>query len=376
MSIAESLKTNWQVLVQAFIAVAGVIVMYCIYRKGKSEKKVKEEDKFKANVRDRLAKLEKAIDMLTTLYPQLKSLEKLESFDKLNLTQEDIRKIVSEVLKATDITPEAIDVRIEKKIKKKFSDIDKGIATIVAQRLNEIDKQFKKPVGNASDYLILGNAEYAKGNYPKAIEHYEKVLGIRPDFAEAWYNKGVTLGKLGRRDEALKAYDKAIELKPDLAEAGVGKGAILGVLGRFDEALKAYDKAIELKPDLTGAWLGKGLALGELGRYDEALTAFNRAIELQLDLAGAWGGKGLALGKLGRYDEALTAFNKAKEITPDAAGTWYNSACIYSLRGDRENALRDLSKAIEFDAKCKEDAKKDEDFKNLWDDEGFKKIVS
>jgi hypothetical protein len=36
-----------------------------------------------------------------------------------------------------------------------------------------------------------------------------------------------------------------------------------------------------------------------------------------------------------------------------------------------------LSKAIDLDAKYKEEAKTDEDFKNLWDDDDdFKRIVS
>ena len=85
--------------------------------------------------------------------------------------------------------------------------------------------------------------------------------------------------------------------------------------------------------------------------------------------------KGVALGKLGRIDEAVKAYDKAIEIKPDFAEASYNAACTYCLKGDKENALRNLSKAIKSDAKCKEYAKKDEDFKNLWDDEDFKRLV-
>jgi len=55
---------------------------------------------------------------------------------------------------------------------------------------------------------------------------------------------------------------------------------------------------------------------------------------------------------------------------------WYNKACSYSRKGDKENALKNLSKAVDLDAKSKEKAKSDADFKNLWDDEDFKRIVS
>jgi len=35
-----------------------------------------------------------------------------------------------------------------------------------------------------------------------------------PQYADAWYNKGITLDKLGRRKEAENAFDKAYELNP------------------------------------------------------------------------------------------------------------------------------------------------------------------
>ena len=46
------------------------------------------------------------------------------------------------------------------------------------------------------------------------------------------------------------------------------------------------------------------------------------------------------------------------------------------MKKDKENTLKNLSKAIELDPKYKEDAKKDEDFKWLWDDEDLKKVTS
>jgi tetratricopeptide (TPR) repeat protein len=54
---------------------------------------------------------------------------------------------------------------------------------------------------------------------------------------------------------------------------------------------------------------------------------------------------------------------------------WYNLACVYSLKNNKEKALEYLKKAIELNPKLKEEAKKDQNFKNLWDDEDFKKLT-
>lgn len=214
------------------------------------------------------------------------------------------------------------------------------------------------------------------GRFYEALKSFDKAIELKPDFAEAWYNKGFVLDNLSRYKEAVESYDKAIELKPDFALAWNNKGNVLNKLGYPDEALRAYDKAIELKPDYVYALCSKGATLDGLGNPYEALKLYNKAIEIKPDFAGAWYNKGVALGHLGRNDEAIRAYDKTIELERDFSEALYNRASIiYFLKGDKENALRDLSKAIELDAKNKENAKKNKNFKNLWDDEDFKRLV-
>ena len=179
------------------------------------------------------------------------------------------------------------------------------------------------------------------------------------------------LDEYGRKIEFLEAF--GVPLK---SEDYFSYGDYHYRRGEYELALKAMDKAIELKPDFADAWNNRGVALDKLGRHEEALEAFDKAIELKPDYSDAWNNRGVTLGKLGRHEEALKAYDKAIELKPDFASAWYNKACSYSLKGDKENALKNLSKAIDLDAKYKEMAKRDEDFKNLWDDEDFKRIVS
>ena len=76
---------------------------------------------------------------------------------------------------------------------------------------------------------------------------------MKPDYAEAYYNLGVTIKELGRLDEALASYRQAIALKPNYAEAYNNLGIMLQELGRLDEALASYRQAIALKPDYAEA---------------------------------------------------------------------------------------------------------------------------
>ena len=76
---------------------------------------------------------------------------------------------------------------------------------------------------------------------------------MKPDYAEAHSNLGITLKELGRPDEALASCRQAIALKPDFAEAHSNLGITLKELGRPDEALASYNQAIALKPDFAEA---------------------------------------------------------------------------------------------------------------------------
>ena len=49
-------------------------------------------------------------------------------------------------------------------------------------------------------------------------------IALKPDFAEAYNNRGNALWDLQRPVEALASYDKAIALKPDYAEAYDNRG--------------------------------------------------------------------------------------------------------------------------------------------------------
>jgi predicted O-linked N-acetylglucosamine transferase (SPINDLY family) len=78
-------------------------------------------------------------------------------------------------------------------------------------------------------------------------------LGAKPDYADAWHNRGNALLVLQRFAEAVASYDKALELSPGNAEAWCHRGNCLCLLNRLDEALASYDRALAIKPDYADA---------------------------------------------------------------------------------------------------------------------------
>ncbi len=69
---------------------------------------------------------------------------------------------------------------------------------------------------------------------------------MRPDFAAAYNNLGVTLEGQRHWEEAADNYRKAISLSPGNGAAHNNLGNVLNELGQFDAAIASYARAIEL----------------------------------------------------------------------------------------------------------------------------------
>ncbi|AVZ30340.1 tetratricopeptide repeat protein [Nodularia spumigena] len=168
------------------------------------------------------------------------------------------------------------------------------------------------------DLLIkLGKLQIAGQDYQQALASYDKALEFKPDYHQAWYNRGYALDDLERNEQAIASYDKAVEFKPDKHEAWNNRGNALDDLGRYEEAIASYDKALEIKPDYHQAWYNRGYALRNLGRNEEAIASYDKALEIKPDKHEAWYNRGYALRNLGRYEEAIASYDKAVEIKPD-----------------------------------------------------------
>ena len=84
---------------------------------------------------------------------------------------------------------------------------------------------------------------------------------MKPDFAEAYNNLGLTLKELERYEEALNNINQAILLNPKYSEAYFGLANIQKDLRRLEEAFINYEKATTLKPNYAEALHNWGRAL-------------------------------------------------------------------------------------------------------------------
>ena len=165
-----------------------------------------------------------------------------------------------------------------------------------------------------------------------ALADYAEAIRLKPDYAEAYSNRGIVKAKLGRYDDALADYAEAIRLKPDHASSFYNRGVAKAKLGRYEDALADYDEAIRLKPDYAEAYSNRGAVKDTLGRHDDALADYDEAIRLKPDLAEAYGNRGNAKNALGLKDEARKDFETTLELARNANNAGVMAQAKQSLR--------------------------------------------
>ena len=123
-------------------------------------------------------------------------------------------------------------------------------------------------------YNVAGASNAGLMQFDAAIDNYKKALTIKPDFAEAYNNIGVTLKNKGYPQEAIESYKEALKIESEYAEAYYNMGIALNEMGDLEGAINSYRQALALEPNYDDAHKNIGLVLIENKQYQKAVGHF------------------------------------------------------------------------------------------------------
>lgn len=141
-----------------------------------------------------------------------------------------------------------------------------------------------------SDRSIAQIAELAKvavrhlqqSQFAEALDAFQRLIAVRPDNADDWFNLGYLHRCLRQFHPSLDAYQRALTLgvsQPE--EVHVNRAAILmDHLDRSEDAQIELEKALSLNPRYITAWLNLGNLHEDCGRQIEARSAYEAALAI------------------------------------------------------------------------------------------------
>jgi tetratricopeptide (TPR) repeat protein len=219
-------------------------------------------------------------------------------------------------------------------------------ATEVDEELRFYSEAIRLKPDYADAFINRGIARSAKGNVEGALQDYNEAIRLKPDDADAFYNRGIERRAKGDTEGALQDYSKAIQLQPDYADAFNNRGNARRAKGDAEGALQDYDEAVRLKPDDADIFYNRGIARRAKGDTEGALQDYSEAIQLKPDFASAFYNRGNAHRAKGDTEGALQDYHEAIRLNPDYAEAFNNRGNARRAKGDTEGALQDYSEAI------------------------------
>lgn len=176
-----------------------------------------------------------------------------------------------------------------------------------------------------------------------AARDLDEALGLAPEWAAAWFERGKLWLRVDDMEQASKAFREAAERLPAFVSAWANLGATCGELDRPDEALAAFEHALTYDPANSQLLNNIGVVNRELGRLAESEAAFSRVITLAPNLAFGYYNLGHTLFLQARYEAALTAYSEGQRRDTERNPVQATRLALCRLAtGDASAALRDL----------------------------------
>lgn len=225
------------------------------------------------------------------------------------------------------------------------------------------------------------------GNKHKAIQTYERVLRLNPQFIEAYNNLALDLAYLGQHESAVSHFDKALAIHPDFAEGLINKGCSLNELGLTKKAIACFEQALKLRPNNSEALANLTISYIKLEAYEKArhvalhmlsldkndykayqnlgdislkeedpegaIEFFNSALKIKPDDADAISGIGTAHLAANNLSAALKCFETTLRINPDHGLTYNNLGLLYQDARDFDKAIKFFSHPIQNQKRAK-----------------------
>jgi tetratricopeptide (TPR) repeat protein len=168
-----------------------------------------------------------------------------------------------------------------------------------------------------------GYSYYKQGQYQKAIEVFEPIVEVQPDYEVGHLILGDSYFRIKNYDKAIAAFQKALELKNDnyvthkgLALSYFNKGSYREAITTLNEGEK-HARSPRQQYEIHRT---RGASYYNLKDFERAIADLHKAVSIQRGNASDVLQLGISHYRLGNYPEADKYLQQALVLDPQASG--------------------------------------------------------
>ena len=158
-----------------------------------------------------------------------------------------------------------------------------------------------------------------------------------PDWMR-WNNLGIACLDQLQYADAMQAFEQVVKLRPDYADGYTNIGLTYIEWEKYSEARSSLEKAMELTPNNARALYYLALVERRVGRRDEEVADLQRVVEQFPQARDPRRELGIAYYQRHDYEEALRQFEALQAVDPDDLAAHYNLAVLYRRMGMKDKS--------------------------------------
>ena len=245
---------------------------------------------------------------------------------------------------ATDDIVTAMSLDWDRKALYLIRDLNEAAVTMLIAKMRV---QAAKSPNDAKWPYLIGTVYEENKQYTKAVEYYKEANTKDARPADYMVHKAETYYEMGEAKLAISEWDKVLGMQPEYAFGYHQRGWFKYLIKDYENALEDFSMCIALDPTEAYAYVCRGDIYSMQGKKELAESDFKKVIEIEntpekyLCIHYAYQGLGL-------NNKAIAAIDSIIARDEDRAGSYYDAACLYSRMGNIQKALEYLKKSLEL----------------------------
>jgi tetratricopeptide (TPR) repeat protein len=200
----------------------------------------------------------------------------------------------------------------------------------------------------AFEAVKRGVAHFEADRFPEALAELNEAIRLRPDYANAYMNRGGVKGVLNDYQGAIADLDRSLELDPGNATAHSNRAYPRRMIGDYEGTVEDATESIRQDPVATD-FINRGYAYFQLERYEEALEDFTETIRRDPSLHDGPYGRGITRYMLDDLQGTVDDLTSALALQPDLASSYHVRGGAHLRLESYPAAIADFEQVLRLD---------------------------